>query len=114
VRRTKTAVVTGAARGIGKAAAPGLAACGADVAVGRSAESRAQAAEAIQTTGRRVNAYGCDVSDHEAVRRTAERLLAPLGGEAGLESTAGTNKTNMLMSRQTSRVEGVLVRELGT
>lgn len=67
----QVAVVTGAARGLGQAAAVGLAQFGADVAVVDLAVERCSATvQQIQALGRRATAYGCDVADETAVQKT--------------------------------------------
>jgi len=71
----KIAVVTGAGRGLGKAAAIGLAEFGADVAAIDLAAGNCRGTVAeIRTLGRKCQAYGCDVSAYDAVRRTIKRI----------------------------------------
>lgn len=65
----KTAIVTGARRGIGKAMAIGLAEAGADI-IGVSASLEASGSEieqAVTSLGRKFTAYQCDFSDRQAV-----------------------------------------------
>ena len=77
---TRTALVTGAGRRIGRAIALGLAAAGWDVAVHyRHSEREAEeVAAAIRTLGRRAVTLQCDLADEAAVRalpgRAAEAL----------------------------------------
>ena len=71
----QTAVVTGAARGLGKAAAIGLAAFGADVAaIDLSADACQAVVDEIAAVGRTCRAYACDVSDERRVRRIVARI----------------------------------------
>lgn len=71
----KVAVVTGAGRGLGKAAALGLAEFGADVAaIDLAAANCRETVAAVRKLGRNCQAYGCDVSDYDAVRRTTKRI----------------------------------------
>lgn len=72
----KTAIVTGASRGIGKAIAVGLAEAGADIiAIASRAENVADTGVRIEALGRRVSAFGCDQSSGTAIKDTLERLL---------------------------------------
>jgi len=74
----KTALVTGAKRGIGKGMAEALAAAGADI-IGVSATMPADggaAGDAVRATGRAFTAYTCDFSDRAAVTAFAAQVLA--------------------------------------
>ncbi len=72
----KTAVVTGARRGIGKAMALALAEAGADiVGVSRSLESSGSDLElAVKALGRKFRGYACDFADRGAVYGLVRRL----------------------------------------
>ena len=86
----KVAVVTGAARGLGKAAAVGLATFGADVAaIDLSAEHCQSTVEEIQRMGRTCHAYTCDVADYETVRETVVQIAAQFGRIDVLVNIAG-------------------------
>jgi len=64
----RTALVTGARRGIGKAAAVALAAAGADVVgVSASLEPSSEVAAAVESQGRLFRAYRCDFGDRAQV-----------------------------------------------
>jgi NAD(P)-dependent dehydrogenase (short-subunit alcohol dehydrogenase family) len=84
------AIVTGAGRGLGKAAAVGLATFGAHVAAIDLAAENCRATQAeIQSLGRRCEAYGCDVSDYEAVCRTVADIAREFGRIDILVNIAG-------------------------
>lgn len=79
----KTALVTGAKRGIGKGMAEALASAGADI-IGVSAtleESGSAVEKSITALGRKFRGYACDFSDREAlhgfIRRLDEDGVAP-------------------------------------
>ena len=73
----KTAVVTGASRGIGRAIALGLARAGADViVVGSTQENAMGTFEEIKAFGRRSSAIGCDQSRAPMLRRLARLFFA--------------------------------------
>ena len=79
----RTALVTGASRGIGKAIALALAEAGADVAINyRQRRNEAEAAAAaVRQLGRRSAAFGADVSDAHAVAAMVldvEQALGPI------------------------------------
>ena len=78
----RTALVTGASRGIGRATALQLARCGADV--GLTYHTRAEEAEAvageIRALGRRTFVGGGDLADPDVVERLMAEMKRQLGG----------------------------------
>jgi 2-deoxy-D-gluconate 3-dehydrogenase len=87
----RTALVTGARRGIGLAMAEALAAAGADV-VGVSARLEPDGSEVerrVRGAGRRFTGFRADLADRAAVRRLAHDVLA-LGPIDILVNNAGT------------------------
>ncbi|MFV0427776.1 MAG: SDR family oxidoreductase [Beutenbergiaceae bacterium] len=88
----RTALVTGASRGIGLAMAHGLAAAGADiVAVSATLPERgSKAQEVIESTGRGFTGYRVDFSDREAIAEFAEQVVAQHPGIDILVNNAGT------------------------
>ena len=90
------AVVTGAAQGIGQAAAVALAQQGADVAcVDLDADRCAETVALVEGHGGRAIAVACDVSSRPAVDAAAERIVAELGPIAFLATCAGVLTENV-------------------
>ncbi|MFO7273979.1 MAG: SDR family NAD(P)-dependent oxidoreductase [Bacillota bacterium] len=75
----RVAVVTGAARGIGRAAAAALAALGAQVAVVDTAEEGEQAAGQIRAAGGAARFFRVDVADEAAVADLCRTVRAEMG-----------------------------------
>ena len=88
----RTALVTGASRGIGRAIALGLAARGFDVAVNDIAhqeDALRQVAEEIEASGRRALSLIADVSDKQAVDGLVESVFAEFGRIDAVVNNAG-------------------------
>ena len=76
----KVAIVTGASRGIGAAAARAFAEAGATVVLAaRTAEAIAAIAEEINAAGARALAIPTDVNDPESVKRLVEKTVTTFG-----------------------------------
>lgn len=87
---TRTALVTGAARGIGAAIARRLAEDGHDVAVlDLDATTCADTVAAVEKAGRRALAVGADVTDEVAAAEAVDRVVAELGAPTVLVNNAG-------------------------
>jgi NAD(P)-dependent dehydrogenase (short-subunit alcohol dehydrogenase family) len=87
----KTAIVTGAASGIGRATAVRLATEGALVAcLDVDAEAVKETASALVTLGAKALAFRCDVTDENEVNRTVDQVASTLGRPCVLCNVAGT------------------------
>jgi NAD(P)-dependent dehydrogenase (short-subunit alcohol dehydrogenase family) len=86
----RTALVTGASRGIGRAIALGLANAGADLAVtARDTEALEVLREQVETLGRKAVVVEADLRDADACTRLGEQALAELGWVDVLVNNAG-------------------------
>ncbi|WP_037238833.1 3-oxoacyl-ACP reductase FabG [Rhodococcus wratislaviensis] len=93
----RTAIVTGAARGIGAAVAKKLASDGYAVAVLDLDESACAATvDAIESTGGRALAVGANVADEGSVTAAVERVANELGAPTILINNAGITRDNLL------------------
>ena len=87
----KTAVVTGARRGIGRAAALALAAAGADVVgVSASLTTSDDVGAEVERLGRSFRGYRCDLADRAELYRLVEQLRGDVGPIDVLVNNAGT------------------------
>ena len=105
----RTAIVTGAARGIGAATALRLAQDGLAVAVLDLDESAAKGTvQAIESAGGRAIAVGADVSDAEQVETAVDRVVAELGPPTVLVNNAGVIRDNLLFKMSESDWDTVM------
>ena len=86
------ALITGAATGIGRAAAVALAAAGYDVAINysRSEAAARETATQAQAKGARTLLFQCDVSDDSSVRKMLGAVEKEFGRLDALVNNAGT------------------------
>jgi NAD(P)-dependent dehydrogenase (short-subunit alcohol dehydrogenase family) len=92
----QTALVTGAARGLGRAIALALAHAGADVALGlKDASSAADVAGEIEGMGRRAFRVGMDVTDLRQIDAGAAATLAAFGKIDILVNNVGLGPPNL-------------------
>ncbi|MCE9598216.1 MAG: 3-oxoacyl-[acyl-carrier-protein] reductase [Spirochaetia bacterium] len=110
----KAAVVTGSARGIGKAIAHKLATLGADIVISdiNAEQAAAAAQELAQATGRKVISHAGDISKLDQ----AEALIAACVKEFGhidiLVNNAGITKDTLLMRMKPEQWDAVIAVNL--
>lgn len=107
----KTAVVTGASRGIGAAIAEKFSALGADVAiidVGNNEAAQALKSELSEKYGAKVEVYMCDVSNGEMCRETVNAITADFGGIDILVNNAGITRDGLLVTMEEEDFERVI------
>ncbi len=106
----KTAVITGASRGIGLAVAKKLASQGANIAiiyVGREEEGE-NARKEVEALGVKVGLYYCDVSDFEKSKETVEQILDEFGTIDILVNNAGIVRDKLVMRMEEADFDSVI------
>lgn len=106
----KTAVVTGASRGIGLAVAKKLASQGANIAVvyvGNESEGESAKQELTQL-GVKVGLYYCDVSDFVKTEEVVKQIISDFGGIDILVNNAGITKDSLVLSMKESDFDAVI------
>ncbi|HET8594976.1 MAG TPA: 3-oxoacyl-ACP reductase FabG [Intrasporangium sp.] len=105
----RTAIVTGAARGIGAAVAKRLAEEGHAVAVLDLDESACAATvEAITSAGGKAIAVGVDVADEAAVQAAVDRVANELGAPTILVNNAGITRDNLIFKMSVDDWDAVM------
>ena len=105
----RTAVVTGAARGIGAATARRLASDGMAVAlIDLDEEACVPTVEAIVGPGGSALAIGADVADEAAVGEAIERVVTELGPPTVLVNNAGIIRDNLLFKMSAAEWDDVM------
>ena len=110
----KTALVTGASRGIGAAIAKSLAKEGAFVIInynGSKERADAVAAEIIADGGKAA-VYGCNVSDYGACEKMAKDIMETYGHLDILVNNAGITRDDLLMKMSEEAFDAVIATNL--
>ncbi len=112
----KTAIVTGAGRGIGSAIARELGETGANVIVNysTSASSAEELAEEIRTLGPKALAIKADVTDIEQVRNMVNRVMETFGQIDILVNNAGITRDKTLKNMSRENWDEVMHVNLGS
>ena len=106
----KVAIVTGAARGIGRAIAVALAAEGATVIVNCSSSTKQadEVVEEIKKNGGSAESYQCNVAKGEAVEKFFADILEKYGQIDILVNNAGITKDNLIIRMSEADFEEVI------
>ncbi len=105
----KTALVTGASQGIGRACALALAKMGARVAVVARNEAKLEAvATEITSAGGHAKAFVMDVSDEASIQSTAKATIAHFGSVDILVNNAGITRDTLLLRMKRADWDAVI------
>lgn len=106
----KTAVVTGASRGIGLAVAKKLASQGANIAVlyVGNVEEGENAKKELEALGVKVGLYYCDVSNFEESKAAVEKVIEEFGGIDILVNNAGIVRDKLVIKLDEADFDSVI------
>jgi 3-oxoacyl-[acyl-carrier protein] reductase len=106
----KTAVVTGASRGIGRAIALKLAKLGANIVVNyrNSVEAVQEVVSEIEALGVKALAVQCDISSYSDVEHMMKKCIEELGSLDILVNNAGITKDGLLMRMKEEDFDSVI------
>ena len=106
----KTALVTGASRGIGRAIALRLAREGMNVAIVYAGNTAAaeETAQGVREAGAQANCYACDVADEAAVGALCKRVAAEMGPIYALVNNAGITRDKLAAQMKEEDFDAVL------
>lgn len=106
----KTAIITGASRGIGKGIAKRFAELGANIAFlhfgdpVKAEETRAE----LEALGVKVKAYECNVADFDASQKAVENIIADFGEVHILVNNAGIVRDALMLSMKEADFDAVI------
>jgi len=110
----KTALVTGASRGIGRAIAVALAEGGADVAINYSGSegAAAQTLQAVEAFGRRALMVKADVGKPDQFDAMVKQVIESFGSLDILVNNAGITRDNLIMRMKEEEFDQVIETNL--
>jgi 3-oxoacyl-[acyl-carrier protein] reductase len=109
----RTALVTGASQGIGRACAITLAQAGARVALAARNQSKlAEVAAEIEAGGGRAELFAIDMSNEESIKDAARAVISHFGGVDILVNNAGITKDILMLRMKRADWDDVLATNL--
>lgn len=109
----KTALVTGASQGIGRACALALAEAGARVALAARNEAKlAEVAAEIRAAGGTAEVFAIDLANEDSIKAGAKAALAHFGSIEILVNNAGVTKDTLLLRMKRADWDSVLTTNL--
>jgi 3-oxoacyl-[acyl-carrier protein] reductase len=105
----QVALVTGAARGLGRTISVSLAACGAKVAcIDINTDALKETIDAITALGGQAEPWACDVTNSERVNAVVDEVVAKFGKLDILVNNAGITRDGLLMRMKDDQWDAVL------
>ena len=104
----RVSIVTGGARGIGKAIAMELADAGSDIVIFDVLDEGVDTAREIEKKGRKAGFYKVDITDLDAVNSVVEKVLEEFGRIDILVNNAGITRDTLLMRMEESDFDLVI------
>lgn len=105
----RIALVTGAARGLGRKISETLAACGAVICgVDVNEETLADMVKAITDAGGKAEAFACDVTNSQRVNEVVEEVVKRHGGLDILVNNAGITRDGLLLRMKDDQWQSVI------
>lgn len=109
----KTAFVSGASQGIGRACALALARMGARIALAARNEAKLEAVAAeIEAAGGQANPFFMDVSDEASIHAAAKAAIAHFGAVEILVNNAGITRDTLLLRMKRADWDAVMTTNL--
>ncbi|MBO4897977.1 MAG: 3-oxoacyl-[acyl-carrier-protein] reductase [Clostridia bacterium] len=104
----KTAIITGASRGIGAGIAKKFASEGANVALIYSGNKEKAEAVKAELSGVKAEIYQCDVANFDACKETVLKITEDFGGVDILVNNAGITRDNLLIAMSDEEFSAVI------
>ena len=106
----KTAIITGASRGIGKGIALKFAELGANIAFlhFNDGEKADETVKELEEKGVKVKAYNCNVADFEASKQVIDEIIAEFGEVHILVNNAGIVRDGLILSMKEADFDAVI------
>jgi 3-oxoacyl-[acyl-carrier protein] reductase len=109
----RTALITGASQGIGRACALTLAKAGARVALAARNEAKlTEVAAEIQAAGGTAEVFAIDIASEESIKAGAKAAIAQFGSVEILVNNAGITKDVLLLRMKRADWDGVIATNL--